>query len=497
MSAEKIPHTYNTQDQQDTSEEQGEPRIIDKSSNNDGKQSSTLIEMPDLDSKLMTARDINTKMGELEAHFETLTKDFSEAQGDLAATIRSLRSRNARLNKEIEKVGVNASESASKQAKLSSALEQRIQGKLNTLTGGLEEAKEMSVELSNQLELLASAQTAFEAMQQRLEKRADAKDLELKALTEASFQKIQANKAHIEGLNALHKDQKSSLTALSEDHDSLTLHVDIIADKVANLELDTASHWRSTRKGFKMVAGVGAGVTIALASTMAWFEINPTSMPEFAKTQMASLSSSVFALNSSLTELKTETAQQAEARTQLMSDIASLKAQFAELETNASVAGENNATRQAALNTQVEAVSGQLGHLTATLAAVQKGMDDLKFQVEGPGNKNGKVTTSLVPLQNASWVAQRDPAHYSIQLVGAYEQNHLVSYVNQNESALKGALLSFNKSQHIKRDWYNLYYGDFASFAAAQRALAALPLRLKTNYPWVRSFSAIQKGAVK
>ena len=124
-------------------------------------------------------------------------------------------------------------------------------------------------------------------------------------------------------------------------------------------------------------------------------------------------------------------------------------------------------------------------------------MDDLKVQVEGPGNKNGAVTQPVVPLNNVGWIAQRNPAHYTIQLMGAYDESYLVSYVNQNEIGLTGKLLSFNKSLHIQRDWYNLYYGDFASFTEAQAAMSILPLRLKTNYPWIRNFDSILKSATK
>ncbi|MFT5716460.1 MAG: septal ring-binding cell division protein DamX [Oleiphilaceae bacterium] len=462
-----------------------------------GQDDSRIIDLPEQDAKILSARDINSKMGDLETHFDTLTKDFSEAQDDLGATIRSLRSRNAKLDKELEKVDLTSSQSALKQAKLSDALEHRIQAKLDTLAGGLEDANESIVEQSDQLKRLSSAQVGFEEMQNLLEKRADDTDEEFKALTRESYQKIQANKAHIEGLNAQHRDQKTSLVILSEENDALKGQVNYLADKVANVELDTVSLKRYTSKGFKIVTGLGVGVTIALVSAVTWFELNPTAVPEFVKTELSELTLSLSTLDNSVTEMKTETAQQSEVRTQLMGDVARVKAQFAELEATAATVDERDSAQRLALQSQVEKSTAQLGHLTATLASVQMGMDDLKFQVEGPGNKNGMVTKSLVPLNDVGWVAQRNPAHYSIQLVGTYDQGYLVSYVNQNETALSGKLLSFNHSQHVQRDWYNLFYGDFASFTDAQVAMNALPLRLKTNYPWIRSFDSIQKGTVK
>ncbi len=474
MSAKKINPEIIMSDQDDS-------RLIDQ------VQKGTLIELPVQDAKLLSARDINSKMGDLEIHFEILTKDFTEAQDDLAATIRSLRSRNTKLDKEIEKVGSSSSQSALKQAKFTDVLEHRVQGKLDTLTGGLDDANESIVEQSDQLKRLTSAQIAFEAMQTRLETRADNNDEELQALTRESYKKIRANKNHLEGLTESHRDQKLSLAGLSEDHDTLKGQVDYLADKIANIELNTTSHKRYTSKGFKIVAGVGAGVTIALASAITWFEVNPTAIPTFVTTELSDLTQSLSTLGSSVTELKAESVQQSEARSQLMGDIAGLKAQFSALEASAVAADERDSEQRLA----------QLDHLTATLASVQSGMDDLAFQIEGPGNRNASVTKSLIPLNDASWVAQRNPSHFSLQLLGAYEQGHLVSYVNQNEQVLNGRLLSFNKSLHIQRDWYNLYYGDFASFAEAQAALNTLPLRLKTNYPWIRSFNSIQKEAVR
>ena len=99
------------------------------------QDNSRIIERPEQDAKLLSARDINSKMGDFEIHFETLTKDFSEALDDLGSTIRSLRSRNAKLDKKIESVGSNLSQSTLEQVKLPDALEQRIQPKLNTQTG--------------------------------------------------------------------------------------------------------------------------------------------------------------------------------------------------------------------------------------------------------------------------------------------------------------------------------------------------------------------------
>ena len=214
MSAEKVSELS-----EHTSEaEQDDVLIVDESNTTESvnqnavsteeKTPGRLIELPELETKLLSARDINAKMSELETHFETLTRQFSDAQGDLAATVRSLRSRNARLNKEIEKVETNASQSAERQAKLSDLLEQRIQGKLESLSGGLTDANEFIAEQTRQLTRLEAAQVAFEEMQHRLEKRADDQDEALQIQVEASSQKIQANKAHIDALKALHQDQK-------------------------------------------------------------------------------------------------------------------------------------------------------------------------------------------------------------------------------------------------------------------------------------------------
>jgi len=461
------------------------------------QDNSRIIELPEQDAKLLSARDINSKMGDFEIHFETLTKDFSEAQDDLGSTIRSLRSRNAKLDKKIESVGSNLSQSTLEQVKLSDALEQRIQTKLNTLTGGFEDANESIIEQSEQLKRLLTVQTAFEAMQKRLEKHADDADEELQTLTRESYQKIQANKAHIEGLKAQYQDQKTSLVILSEEHESLKSQVNDLADKVYSIELNASRLKRYTRKGFKVVAGVGIGVTITLASAITLLELNPTAVPEFVKIELSELTSSLSTLNNSVTEIKTETALQSEIRSELIGDVADVKTKFAELEAKTETIDERRSAERLALQSQIEKSTVQLAHLTATLTSVQTGMDDLKFQVEGPGNKNGAVTQPLVPLNNVGWIAQRNPAHYTIQLMGAYDESYLVSYVNQNEIGLTGKLLSFNKSLHIQRDWYNLYYGDFASFTEAQAAMSILPLRLKTNYPWIRNFDSILKSATK
>jgi septal ring-binding cell division protein DamX len=94
-------------------------------------------------------------------------------------------------------------------------------------------------------------------------------------------------------------------------------------------------------------------------------------------------------------------------------------------------------------------------------------------------------------LKGRDWVQSRDPAHYTIQLLGSWNEGDALAFVEANPLPGVGAILQ--TSRHGK-PWFSIYYGDFASYSKAVATQSALSGGIAKHGPWVRPFHKIQVG---
>ncbi|MCP3870600.1 MAG: hypothetical protein GY703_21415 [Gammaproteobacteria bacterium] len=90
----------------------------------------------------------------------------------------------------------------------------------------------------------------------------------------------------------------------------------------------------------------------------------------------------------------------------------------------------------------------------------------------------------------SSWLQQRNPDHYTIQVVAAYGEKTLedVSW----RISLPGPLARYQR-QLDGKDWHVLLYGDFSSLAEARAALETFPDDIRAYKPWIRRLSSVQR----
>ena len=93
-------------------------------------------------------------------------------------------------------------------------------------------------------------------------------------------------------------------------------------------------------------------------------------------------------------------------------------------------------------------------------------------------------------LKDSSWIRQRNPAHYTIQIAGAYGREVLVDI--SRRLSLPGPLALYQRDWN-GREWNVLLYGDFSSKTEAQGAIDSLPEEIMAAKPWVRRLSWVQK----
>jgi len=94
-------------------------------------------------------------------------------------------------------------------------------------------------------------------------------------------------------------------------------------------------------------------------------------------------------------------------------------------------------------------------------------------------------------LMGHDWVLSRDPAHYTIQLLGSWKRADALAFVRANPLPGVGALV---QTRRRGKPWFSLYYGDFSSYSKAVAEQSALKGGIAKHGPWVRPYRKIQSG---
>ncbi len=121
----------------------------------------------------------------------------------------------------------------------------------------------------------------------------------------------------------------------------------------------------------------------------------------------------------------------------------------------------------------------------------------VKFHVEPQttGSRTTAVTTAEPEkerpdgIHREAWLMGQNPAHYTVQLMGAGEESKILEFVRQHD--LQGDLAYFRGLSQGK-DWYSLVAGVYPDFKSANRAAEELARRLEDTSPWVRRIGNIR-----
>ena len=93
--------------------------------------------------------------------------------------------------------------------------------------------------------------------------------------------------------------------------------------------------------------------------------------------------------------------------------------------------------------------------------------------------------------EGADWLTGRDPARYTLQLVGARDRAAIEKFIRDNAVAAPYAV--FERMLN-GAPWYSLVAGDYPDRAAAIAARERLPKRLERSGVWPRTFESIKKA---
>ena len=108
-----------------------------------------------------------------------------------------------------------------------------------------------------------------------------------------------------------------------------------------------------------------------------------------------------------------------------------------------------------------------------------------------PAKPERQPVVVVAPTVGDPWLVSREPARYTLQMVGGRERNSLERFIRRN--GIKPPYAIFERD--LKGSpWYSLVAGDYADRDAAVAARAQLPRRLQNSGVWPRTFESIFKS---
>lgn len=89
--------------------------------------------------------------------------------------------------------------------------------------------------------------------------------------------------------------------------------------------------------------------------------------------------------------------------------------------------------------------------------------------------------------RSQGWLQERDDDHYTIQLLGSFNETTAIELIERHED---GALY-YVRSEHQGQPWFVVLYGEYAERADARGAIDMLPESLRNMQPWARPIDGL------
>ncbi len=105
-----------------------------------------------------------------------------------------------------------------------------------------------------------------------------------------------------------------------------------------------------------------------------------------------------------------------------------------------------------------------------------------------PSATADKTDTARPPLPGAEWIAQQNPAAYTIQLFSTSSEQALLGFVQRHR--LRDT--AYFRSGASGQNWFSLIHGVFDTVEDARTAAERLPAALRGEQPWIRRIGDLQ-----
>jgi chromosome segregation ATPase len=333
---------------------------------------------PAQERRLQMVRDINGKLGELEGSVAQLTAAFGESQHNLGNTLVDLQRRSAHMTADILKLVAQVDKNRNEQGETTAALEAQLQASMGELRRELQGAGAALSSQQGRIDQLENSQKSLLKLHDGLaalgHQQGDAiagldasarqQAQALHALSMEAREQFQVNRTHIDGLQALHREQKQSLQALAADFDLLNDRSQSLAEHLHRLDSVVTVEKAWVRRTFQYVGG---GMVAALAlvfGVMAYLAYHPVAVPAAVTAQLASINSQV--------------GKQAAAQQAMATDMQNLQGRLATLDASSGA----QATQIAQMQKEVQHSLRVLHHIQKSEAAIRREVGGLKGRVD-------------------------------------------------------------------------------------------------------------------
>ncbi len=172
-----------------------------------------------------------------------------------------------------------------------------------------------------------------------------------------------------------------------------------------------------------------------------------------------------------------------------VSDAATTTAKKAELVARAETPAKPVAAKAAAVAEPVapEPVAPE-PVAVAQAAAPAKTQNTAKLAAKPATTSSDSFVSGVI--SGHQWILRRDPKRFTAQLSAGWSERDLRLFATRNGMTNKTAIY---RTERNGKGWFSLIHGDFSSPAEARGVIAELPAVWRSNAPWIRSFSSVQK----
>lgn len=93
-------------------------------------------------------------------------------------------------------------------------------------------------------------------------------------------------------------------------------------------------------------------------------------------------------------------------------------------------------------------------------------------------------------LSSREWVAQQNPKHYTLQLIGGSQKKSVEHFVKKHKIEKDAHIISTIRKG---KPWFSVIYKSYSQHKKATAAADSLPSSLKKVKPWIRTFAHIKR----
>ena len=97
-------------------------------------------------------------------------------------------------------------------------------------------------------------------------------------------------------------------------------------------------------------------------------------------------------------------------------------------------------------------------------------------------------------IHNSQWLAQQNPSHWTLQILGARDPATLLSFAKNHKL---GEDTAWYRTQLKDKPWYVLVHRLYSNRDAARQSIRRLPPKLQKARPWAKSIKSIQQAMEK